>query len=134
MARAGECCARARRWRQDTMAERASFQIGCGQARRPDDPRDDAGREDPTGAWRGLGSAARGRAGGDRTQWRSGLRFRSDADKRADLMIHEMTLDEKIQLVHGAGWGVLRAGAPVATGHNGGAGFVSDRMRTSAPT
>src|SRR5208283_1085130 len=28
-----------------------------------------------------------------------------DADKRADLMIDEMTLDEKIQLVHGAGWG-----------------------------
>jgi len=36
-----------------------------------------------------------------------------DPDVRADLMIHEMTLDEKIQLVHGVGWGVLRAGAPV---------------------
>ena len=56
-----------------------------------------------------------------------------DADKRADLMIHEMTLDEKIQLVHGAGWGVLRAGSPVATGHNGGAGFVPGIPRLHLP-
>jgi beta-glucosidase len=56
-----------------------------------------------------------------------------DADTRADLMIHEMTLDEKIQLVHGAGWGVLRAGAPVATGHNGGAGFVPGIPRLHLP-
>jgi len=56
-----------------------------------------------------------------------------DADARADLMIHEMTLDEKIQLVHGAGWGVLREGAPVATGHNGGAGFVPGIPRLHLP-
>jgi beta-glucosidase len=34
-----------------------------------------------------------------------------DPDTRADMMVKEMTLDEKIQLVHGAGWGVLRPGA-----------------------
>ena len=56
-----------------------------------------------------------------------------DPDTRADLVIHEMTLDEKIQLVHGAGWGVLRAGAPVATGHNGGAGFVPGIPRLHLP-
>jgi beta-glucosidase len=56
-----------------------------------------------------------------------------DADARADLMIHEMTLDEKIQLVHGAGWGVLRDGAPVAPGHNGGAGFVAGIPRLHLP-
>ena len=56
-----------------------------------------------------------------------------DADTRADLMIHEMTLDEKIQLVHGAGWGVLRDGAPVAPGHNGGAGFVPGIPRLHLP-
>jgi beta-glucosidase len=56
-----------------------------------------------------------------------------DPDTRADLMIHEMTLDEKIQLVHGAGWGVLRAGAPVAPGHNGGAGFVPGIPRLHLP-
>jgi beta-glucosidase len=56
-----------------------------------------------------------------------------DPDKRADLMIHEMTLDEKIQLVHGDGWGVLRVGATVAPGHNGGAGFVPGIPRLSLP-
>ncbi len=56
-----------------------------------------------------------------------------DPDKRADLMIHEMTLDEKIQLVHGDGWGVLRVGAEVAPGHNGGAGFVPGIPRLGLP-
>jgi beta-glucosidase len=56
-----------------------------------------------------------------------------DPDTRADLMIHEMTLDEKIQLVHGDGWGVLRAGAYVAPGHNGGAGFVPGIPRLGLP-
>jgi beta-glucosidase len=56
-----------------------------------------------------------------------------DPDTRADLMIHEMTLDEKIQLVHGTGWGVLRAGAPVAPGHNLGAGFVPGIPRLHLP-
>ncbi|MDR3745689.1 MAG: glycoside hydrolase family 3 C-terminal domain-containing protein [Acidobacteriaceae bacterium] len=56
-----------------------------------------------------------------------------DPDTRADQMIHEMTLDEKVQLVHGAGWGVLRKGDLVAPGHNGGAGFVSGIARLHLP-
>ena len=56
-----------------------------------------------------------------------------DPDTRADLMIHEMTLDEKIQLVHGDGWGVLRKDARVAPGHNGGAGFVPGIPRLHLP-
>ena len=56
-----------------------------------------------------------------------------DPDARADLMIHEMTLDEKIQLVHGDGWGVLRNDAPVAARHNGGAGFVPGIPRLHLP-
>jgi len=56
-----------------------------------------------------------------------------DPDTRADLMIHEMTLDEKIQLVHGDGWGVLRSGAYVAPNHNGGAGFVPGIPRLRLP-
>jgi len=56
-----------------------------------------------------------------------------DPDVRADLMIHEMTLDEKIQLVHGVGWGVLRAGAPVPPADNGGAGFVPGIPRLHLP-
>src|SRR5450755_1835935 len=56
-----------------------------------------------------------------------------DPDTRADLMIHEMTLDEKVQLVHGDGWGVLRKDARVAPGHNGGAGFVPGIPRLHLP-
>jgi beta-glucosidase len=56
-----------------------------------------------------------------------------DPDTRTDLMIHEMTLDEKIQLVHGSGWGVLRAGDPVSPRHNGGAGFVPGIERLRLP-
>lgn len=54
-------------------------------------------------------------------------------DARADLMIHEMTLDEKIQLVHGIGWGVLRPGDPVPPTDNGGAGMVVGIPRLGLP-
>src|ERR1035441_1781194 len=46
------------------------------------------------------------------------------AKQRAHLALQAMILDEKLQLVHGTGWGVLRDGDPIAPGHNGGAGFV----------
>jgi beta-glucosidase len=54
-------------------------------------------------------------------------------DQRADLMIHEMTLDEKIQLVHGIGWGVLRPGDPIPPTDNGGAGMVVGIPRLGLP-
>jgi len=54
-------------------------------------------------------------------------------DKRADLVIAQMTLDEKIQLVHGIGWGALRPGAPVPPGSNQGAGFVPGIERLGIP-
>ena len=57
-----------------------------------------------------------------------------DPDKRADMMIHEMTLDEKIQLVHGIGWGPLRAGETVPTDNNGGAGEVLGIPRLGLPS
>jgi beta-glucosidase len=56
-----------------------------------------------------------------------------DADTRADLVVHEMTLDEKIQLVHGIGWGVLRKGAYTPPEDNGGAGFVPGIPRLHIP-
>ena len=56
-----------------------------------------------------------------------------DPDSRADLVVHEMTLDEKIQLVHGIGWGVLRKGAYVPPEDNGGAGFVPGIARLRIP-
>jgi beta-glucosidase len=54
-------------------------------------------------------------------------------EERARLVLAAMTLDEKLQLVHGTGWGVLRTGAPVAERHNGGAGFVPGIPRLGIP-
>jgi beta-glucosidase len=56
-----------------------------------------------------------------------------DPDTRADLMVKQMTLDEKIQLVHGIGWGPLKAGSPVPAADNGGAGFVPGIPRLGLP-
>jgi beta-glucosidase len=56
-----------------------------------------------------------------------------DPDTRADLVVKQMTLDEKIQLVHGIGWGPLRAGAYVPPADNGGAGFVPGIPRLGLP-
>jgi len=54
-------------------------------------------------------------------------------DQRADLVITQMTLDEKIQLVHGAGWGVLREGDPVPPRSNLGAGYTPGIDRLGIP-
>jgi beta-glucosidase len=54
-------------------------------------------------------------------------------DERADLVIKEMTLDEKIQLVHGTGWGALREGAPVPPRSNLGASYVLGIDRLGIP-
>ena len=56
-----------------------------------------------------------------------------DPDTRADLVVKQMTLDEKIQLVHGIGWGPLRAGAYIPPADNGGAGFVPGIPRLGLP-
>ena len=55
------------------------------------------------------------------------------ADQRADMVIKEMTLDEKLQLVHGTGWGVLREGDPVDPGSNFAAGYVKGIERLGIP-
>jgi beta-glucosidase len=54
-------------------------------------------------------------------------------DERADLVIKEMTLDEKIQLVHGTGWGALREGDPIPARSNLGASFVPGIDRLGIP-
>lgn len=54
-------------------------------------------------------------------------------DARADLVIAQMTLDEKIQLVHGTGWGVLRPGEVIPPRSNLGAGFVAGIDRLGIP-
>ncbi len=55
-------------------------------------------------------------------------------DIRADLVIKEMTLDEKIQLVHGIGWGPLIPGSPLPADNNGGAGEVLGIERLGIPS
>jgi beta-glucosidase len=75
----------------------------------------------------GQGVAQRGKPAGawmDRTL---------SPDRRADLVVAAMTEDEKLQLVHGIGWGVLRAGDPVPPEDNGGAGFVPGIKRLGIP-
>jgi beta-glucosidase len=54
-------------------------------------------------------------------------------DQRADMVQKEMTLDEKIQLVHGTGWGALRPGAPIPPGDNWGASYVPGIPRLGIP-
>jgi beta-glucosidase len=54
-------------------------------------------------------------------------------DERADMVLKQMTVDEKIQMVHGAGWGVLRKGSPVPLRSNFGAGFMAGIDRLGIP-
>lgn len=55
-------------------------------------------------------------------------------DQRADLLVAELTQDEKILLVHGIGWGPLRDGAPVPPDNNGGAGQILGIARLGIPS
>jgi beta-glucosidase len=54
-------------------------------------------------------------------------------DERADMVVGQMTLDEKIQMVHGTGWGVLRAGSLIPARSNFGAGFMAGIDRLGIP-
>ena len=54
-------------------------------------------------------------------------------DQRADMVIKEMTLDEKLQLVHGTGWGALREGDPIPPRSNLGASYVLGIDRLGIP-
>jgi beta-glucosidase len=55
-------------------------------------------------------------------------------DGRADLVMKQLTLDEKIQLVHGIGWGPLVPGSPVPPDNNGGAGEIQGIPRLGIPS
>jgi beta-glucosidase len=54
-------------------------------------------------------------------------------DQRAELVVKEMTLDEKIQLVHGSGMPGLGPVDPVSVRSNGGGGFVPGIARLGLP-
>ena len=52
-------------------------------------------------------------------------------DQRADMVIAQMTLDEKIQLVHGPGWALILSNEPNRS--NGGAGWIAGIPRLGIP-
>ena len=54
-------------------------------------------------------------------------------DTRADMVLKEMTLDEKITLLHGTGMHGLGPMSPLASGSNGGAGYVVGIPRLGIP-
>src|ERR1700691_6479913 len=54
-------------------------------------------------------------------------------DQRADLVIKEMTLDEKMNFVHGTGWNGLRPDAEIPKGSLGGAGRAPGREGPGVP-
>src|SRR5450432_4277029 len=55
------------------------------------------------------------------------------ADERASMVVKEMTLDEKISMLHGTGMLGLSPMSPLAIHSNGGAGFVPAIPRLSIP-
>jgi len=54
-------------------------------------------------------------------------------DQRADLVLQQMTLNEKLNFVHGTGWNGLRADAVIPRGSLGGAGYVQGVPRLGIP-
>ncbi|MGA9039235.1 MAG: glycoside hydrolase family 3 C-terminal domain-containing protein [Terriglobales bacterium] len=54
-------------------------------------------------------------------------------DQRADMVLKEMTLDEKITLLHGTGMNGLGPVSPLSVGSNGGAGYVVGIPRLGIP-
>src|SRR5256714_2930504 len=54
-------------------------------------------------------------------------------DERATLVVKEMTLDEKITLLHGTGHPGLGPMSPLSSGSNGGAGYVVGIPRLGIP-
>ncbi len=69
----------------------------------------------------------------DQKQNRPWMNTSLSPDERADLVLKELTLDEKIDLVHGNGMPGWRAPRPNAYLGNGGAGFVLGVPRLGIP-
>ena len=70
---------------------------------------------------------------GDQGSAKAWMNRELSPDRRADLLIEQMTLDEKIQLVHGAGFPGLGETEPVLVRSNGGFGFVPGIERLGIP-
>ena len=55
-------------------------------------------------------------------------------DLRAEMVVRQLTLDEKVQLVHGIGWGPLKSGSAIPADNNGGAGEILGVPRLGIPS
>jgi beta-glucosidase len=74
----------------------------------------------------GLSPASAQPGGEPREPW---MNTDLSPDERAALVLKEMTLDEKISLLHGTGMRGLGPMSPLAVKSNGGAGWASPRSR-----
>ena len=77
-----------------------------------------------------AGSPAHGQAAPTDRPW---MNKSLSPDERADLVIRQMTLDEKMNFVHGTGWNGLRPDAEIPKGSLGGAGYVQGVARLGIP-
>ena len=55
-------------------------------------------------------------------------------DQRADMVLGKMTLDEKIQMVHGQGWGVLRPALLCLRDRTSARGLCQESNGSASPT
>src|SRR5271165_3328171 len=82
----------------------------------------------------GLQSPASGQSGSkNSTSMSPWMNTSLSADQRASLVLKEMTLDEKISMLHGTGFEDLSPLSPLAVGSNGGAGYVVAIPRLGIP-
>ena len=77
-----------------------------------------------------LVSGAAAQSGGKTHPW---MNTNLSPDERAAMVVKEMTLDEKIQILHGTGMEGLSPMSPLAVHSNGGAGYVVEIPRLSIP-
>jgi beta-glucosidase len=77
-------------------------------------------------AWAQAGAGAKAEA-------KAWMNTSLSADERATLVVKQMTLDEKISLLHGTGLAGLSAMSPLAGKSNGGAGYVPGIARLGIP-
>ncbi len=78
-----------------------------------------------------FNSGATAQSGGKTHPW---MNTNLSPDDRASMVVKEMTLDEKIQLLHGTGMVGLSPISPLAIHSNGGAGYVVGIPRLSIPS
>jgi len=72
-------------------------------------------------------------ASGSKSAQRPWMNTSLSPDERASLVVKEMTLDEKISLLHGTGMVGLSPMSPLAVHSNGGAGYVVGVPRLGVP-